>query len=108
MTLSWLVRWDTGNEPRPCLVQRSDVDRAGHGAGFVAFDGYLFERNQLRVAAPASDAALVAVAYERWQKTVFDKLRGGFALALWDEERQYLVVGRDAMGLIPCFYWWNA
>src|SRR5262249_45358889 len=35
------------------------------------------------------------------------KLRGGFALVIWDEERQRLVVGRDAMGLTSCFYWWN-
>ena len=49
----------------------------------------------------------MASAHERWQNALFDKLRGGFALAIWDEERRCLVVGRDAMGLIPCFYWWN-
>src|SRR5262249_39960679 len=52
-------------------------------------------------------ASLVALTYERSQSALFDKLRGGFALAIWDEERRCLVVGRDAMGLIPCFYWWN-
>jgi asparagine synthase (glutamine-hydrolysing) len=80
------------------------------GRGFVAFQGYLFDRAELRAGAPApaaSDAALVASAYERWQDALFDKLRGGFAIAIWDEERRRLVVGRDAMGLVPCFYWWN-
>jgi asparagine synthase (glutamine-hydrolysing) len=27
---------------------------------------------------------------------------------VWDEDRQCLLVGRDAMGLVPCFYWSHA
>ncbi len=108
MTDAWLLRWDTAREPRPSLVRAADVSRFGPGStGFVAFQGYLFDRGELSVGQSASDAGLVASAYERWQNALFDKLRGGFALAIWDEERRYLVVGRDAMGLIPCFYWWN-
>ena len=108
MTDAWLLRWDTAREPRPSLVRAADVSRFGAGStGFVAFQGYLFDRGELSVGQSASDAGLVASAYERWQNALFDKLRGGFALAIWDEERRCLVVGRDAMGLIPCFYWWN-
>ena len=108
MTDPWLLRWDTAREPRPSLVRAADVRRLGPGStGFVAFQGYLFDRGELSVGQSASDAGLVASAYERWQNALFDKLRGGFALAIWDEERRSLVVGRDAMGLIPCFYWWN-
>ncbi len=108
MTDAWLLRWDTASEPRARLVRGSDVSPLGPGAtGFVAFQGYLFDRGELSVGRPASDAALVASAYERWQNALFDKLRGGFAVAIWDEERRCLVVGRDAMGLMPCFYWWN-
>jgi len=108
MTDAWLLRWDTAREPRPSLVRASDVGRFGPGAtGFVAFQGYLFDRGELSVGQSSPDAGLVASAYERWQNALFDKLRGGFALAIWDEERRCLVVGRDAMGLIPCFYWWN-
>lgn len=108
MTDAWLVRWDTRREPRPRLVRTSDVERFGHDTtGFVAFQGDLFDRDQLSVAGPASDAGVVAAAYERWQSTLFDKLRGAFALAIWDEERRRLLVGRDATGLMPCFYWWQ-
>jgi asparagine synthase (glutamine-hydrolysing) len=108
MTGAWLLHWDTAQERRPTLVRGSEVSRFGPGSiGFVAFQGYLFDRDELSVGGSASDPALVASAYERWQSALFDKLRGGFALAIWDEERQRLVVGRDAMGLIPCFYWWN-
>ena len=108
MTDPWLLRWDTAREPRPSLLRASDVGRFGPGStGFVAFQGYLFDRSELSVGHVASDAGLVASAYERWQNALFDKLRGGFAMAIWDEEHRRLVVGRDAMGLIPCFYWWN-
>jgi asparagine synthase (glutamine-hydrolysing) len=108
MTNAWLLRWDTTRERRPSVVRAASVTRFGPGASsFVAFQGYLFDRGELSVGPPTSDAALVASAYERWHGALFDKLRGGFALAIWDEERQSLVVGRDAMGLMPCFYWWN-
>jgi asparagine synthase (glutamine-hydrolysing) len=108
MTDAWLLRWDTVREQRPNLVRAADISRFGPGStGFVAFQGYLFDRGELSVGQSASDAGLVASAYERWQNALFDKLHGGFALAIWDEERRCLVVGRDAMGLIPCFYWWN-
>ena len=105
---SWVVRWDTVREPRPRLIRGGGPGSVGaETRGFVAFQGYLFERDQLTVSPSLSDAALVGAAYERWQQAVFDKLRGAFALAVWDEERRCLVVGRDAMGLVPCFYWWN-
>jgi len=105
---AWLLRWDTAREPRPSLVRAADVGRFGSpSTGFVAFQGYLFDRGELSVGQSAPDAGLVASAYERWQNALFDKLRGGFALAIWDAERHCLVVGRDAMGLVPCFYWWN-
>jgi asparagine synthase (glutamine-hydrolysing) len=108
MIAPWLVRWDTGREQRPALARFGEVGRFGPGASsFVAFEGYLFDRDQLSLGQVASDAGLVASAYERWQSALFDKLRGGFAVAIWDEERRSLVIGRDAMGLTPCFYWWN-
>ena len=109
LTDSWLVRWDTVREPRPRLVLgRGPASVGEETKGFVAFQGYLFEREQLAVSPSRPDAALVGAAYERWQQALFDKLRGAFALAVWDEERRCLVVGRDAMGLIPCFYWWES
>ena len=73
----------------------------------VAFQGYLFDRAELSVGPSTSEASLVSSAYERWQDALFDKLRGAFALAVWDAERERLIVGRDAMGLEPCFYCWD-
>lgn len=105
---AWLVRWDVAREPRPRLVHGGDARSFGDDAtGFVAFQGYLFDREALGPVVAASDAARIAAARERWQDGLFDKLRGAFALAIWDESRRHLVVGRDAMGLVPCFYWWH-
>ena len=35
---------------------------------------------------------------------MFDHLRGQFAVALWDEQRQRVVLGRDRFGICP-LYW---
>jgi len=107
MTGPWLLRWDAAAE-RPGVLRASDVAALESPLeGFAVFDGYLFDRAELGVERPVSDASLVASAYERWQDALWDKLRGGFALAIWDQQRRRLSVGRDAMGLHPCFYWWN-
>lgn len=108
MSDAWVVRWDTSREDCPSVLCASDVAVFDPpSSGFAVFDGYLFDRAELRGDRPASDASLIASAYERWQDALLDKLRGGFALAIWDRERRRLSVGRDAMGLHPCFYWWN-
>src|SRR5262249_39550554 len=74
---------------------------------FFVVDGYLFDRAELGCDLGHSDAALVASAYDRWGDGLVDKLRGGFVLIVWDQEKRRLLVGRDAVGLVPCFYWWN-
>ena len=111
--MTWLLRWNSADEPKPRIVtapgpgpSSATVFAAASGT-VVAFDGYLFDRADLELAGAASDAALVASAYERWKDGLFEKLRGGFALAVWDEQRRQLMVGRDAVGLHPCFYHWD-
>ena len=112
-TGAWLLRWDTVRGGEPEVIQpdegtgrRAEVFEAESG-GFVVFDGYLFDRAVLGFAPSGSDVSLVASGYERWRDGLFDKLRGGFVAAIWDQEQRRLLVGRDAMGLMPCFYWWN-
>jgi asparagine synthase (glutamine-hydrolysing) len=110
---AWLLRWDTVGRVRPEMIQPA----AGQGrpaqtfeaeSGRVAvFDGYLFDRASVGGEAERSDACVVESAYERWGNDLFDKLRGGFTLAVWDAEQRCLLAGRDAMGLVPSFYWWD-
>ena len=109
----WLVRWDTVQDERPQIIRRQDRDAGSvtviqsESGCTVLFDGYLGDGAEPGEGASRSNAARVAAAYERSQEGVFDRLRGGFTLAVWDQDRRRLLAGRDAMGLHPCFYWWN-
>jgi asparagine synthase (glutamine-hydrolysing) len=51
-----------------------------------------------------SDNELVAHAYEEWGRRCFEKFRGPFACAIWDERRRRLVVARDHMGIRPLYF----
>ncbi|KAA1395194.1 asparagine synthetase B family protein [Aeromicrobium ginsengisoli] len=51
-----------------------------------------------------TDADLILAAYEHWGAGCFEHLVGDFALALWDAERDELILARDAFGLRP-LYW---
>jgi asparagine synthase (glutamine-hydrolysing) len=110
---SWLVRWDTVADARPQFARakrhESDTTSVSLSASgrTVLFDGYLVDGAEPGDRPDASQAARVAATYERWPDAVFDRLRGGFTLAVWDEQQRELLAGRDAMGLHPCFYWWN-
>ena len=52
------------------------------------------------IALPAKGgvAERVAEAYTRWGEDFVDRLRGGFAVAIWDCSRRELVLARDALG----------
>ena len=109
---SWLVRWDTIADDRPRVLHvpapggEATACRTRSG-DLVVFDGYLFDRSSHETDPAVSNAALVASAYGRRPDGLVQRLAGAFAVIIWDEARRRLVVGRDAMGLTPCFYWWN-
>ncbi|RPH78462.1 MAG: asparagine synthase (glutamine-hydrolyzing), partial [Nitrospiraceae bacterium] len=51
-----------------------------------------------------SDTEVILLAYERWGERCVEKLRGMFAFALWDTERQKLFVARDRFGIKPFYH----
>ncbi len=51
-----------------------------------------------------SPAEIVLRGYQRWGGDVLDHCDGAFALAIWDQEEQRLLCGRDAVGLHPFYY----
>ncbi len=50
-----------------------------------------------------SDTEVILHAFLEWDTQCFARLRGMFAIALWDEQRKRLVLARDRMGIKPLY-----
>jgi asparagine synthase (glutamine-hydrolysing) len=78
----------------------------------VVFNGEFFDHLEKRAELEAHghrlvthcDTEIVPHLWEESQEGMFERLRGQFALALWDERRRRLVLGRDRFGICP-LYW---
>ena len=51
-----------------------------------------------------TDTEVVLRAYRKWGVDAFRRLRGMFALAIWDHANQQLVLARDPLGIKPLYY----
>ncbi|MBI2808190.1 MAG: asparagine synthase (glutamine-hydrolyzing) [Planctomycetes bacterium] len=78
----------------------------------VVFNGELFDYPEVKARLLAKghqfrthcDTEIIPHLYEDHGDTVFEKLRGQFAIALWDERQQQLLIARDRFGICP-LYW---
>ncbi|MBY0435867.1 MAG: asparagine synthase (glutamine-hydrolyzing) [Cyclobacteriaceae bacterium] len=59
--------------------------------------GYSFRTNH-------SDTETILVGYQHWGKSLFEKLEGMFAIAIWDNENEEIVLARDTFGIKPLYY----
>lgn len=90
------------------LGQRAEQPFTAAGCVLV-FNGEIYNFRELRAELAAhghsftttSDTEVIAVGYRHWGQTVFDRLRGMFAIALWDELERCLHLVRDEFGIKP-------
>src|SRR5215212_792641 len=52
-----------------------------------------------------TDTEVVLRAYRKWSIDAFRKMRGMFALAIWDNSKQTLLLARDPLGIKPLYYY---
>ena len=79
---------------------------------WVVFNGEIYNYRELREALEAaghrfytsSDTETIVHGYEEWGEHVFSRLRGMFAIAIWDMRRRTLLVARDRTGIKPLYY----
>jgi asparagine synthase (glutamine-hydrolysing) len=107
---TWIARLNRG-EPRVSATnatERGQLLEASLGPAHALFAGTLYSRSEWADALDApdglSDAELLARAYVRWGNGLLDRVRGIFALAVWDREAETLLAARDSLGLYPLFY----
>ena len=79
---------------------------------WVIFNGEIFNYPELREDLlkrghrfyTQSDTETIVHLYEAYGEGLFDHLNGQFAIALWDQRKRVLLLGRDRMGIRPLFY----
>jgi len=82
------------------------------GRYVIAFNGEIYNYRSLRTDLIAlgasftsdSDTEVLLHLYSRYRAGMLDKLRGMFALAIWDVEAQSLFLARDPLGIKPLYY----
>src|SRR5271169_6219026 len=96
-----------------------DLSPAGHqpmgSAGesvWITFNGEIYNfveiRRELEAAGyrfrSRSDTEVIVNGWHAWGPKIFPRLHGMFALAIWDQRSQRLVLARDRIGKKPLYY----
>jgi len=86
--------------------------RSPDGSITLTFNGEIWNHHELRetlrgkgyVFRSRSDTEVIVHGYAEWGEGVVERLDGMFAIAIWDEAAQKLLLARDRPGKKPLFY----
>jgi asparagine synthase (glutamine-hydrolysing) len=100
---SWKKRTETAGDMGIGLCGRSTEEVANASGILAVVDGHIYNREEL--GSFATDAEAVTALYQRFGfSRALAKLNGDFAIALYDEQRRVLWLGRDRFGIRPLYY----
>ena len=82
---------------------------------FLSFNGEIYNFKELRselqkkgkVFTNQTDTEVVLRGYEVWGEKVFEKLRGMWALALYDKYKNKIILSKDFFGIKPLYYYFE-
>ena len=89
-----------------------DTSSAGHQpmhdpetGNWITYNGETYNFKDLRQAHVSNtDTEVVLRAYGKWGCDAFRRMRGMFALAIWDDAKRELILARDPLGIKPLYY----
>jgi len=96
-----------------------DLSRAGrqpisneNGRIWAVVNGEIYNFMELReklvkaghIFKSKTDSEVIVHGYEEWGEKAFEKIHGMYALAIWDAQREKLILLRDRIGKKPLFY----
>ncbi len=97
------------------VIDLTDGDQPMHSPNrdvTIVFNGEIYNHAELRTELESvgrrfrtsCDTEVVLNAFLEWDTASFARLRGMFAVAIWVESEQRLVLARDRMGIKPLYY----
>ncbi len=103
---------DVAGGAQPQSNEACAARQRANGTLRVIYNGEIYNYLELRAELEArghtfrtrSDTEVILHGYEEWGKHVVEQLRGMFAIALWDERNQRLLLARDRFGVKPLVY----
>jgi len=93
---------EAGDQPMSCR----------NGTLWCSYNGEIYNFRDLRCELSAaghhfktsSDTEVVLKGFDEWGTQVFSRLRGMFAVAIWDNLTRTLMLARDGLGIKPMYY----
>ena len=97
-----IIDLESGNQP---ILEKG-------GESGIVFNGEIYNHLELRAELEGlghrfeshSDTETVLKAFLQWDTECFARLRGMFAVAVWDVPQKRLVLARDRMGIKPLYF----